>query len=98
MERFTHYVPFMALMSASPPPNRPMLTRLIEQGIVAVAAAFISLYISNVELKTQIAALNDKVVEMNKTQEALHRDLNAALEKIRDDIYVPANGKRRGGS
>lgn len=78
----TQHIPFMALMASKPPPNRPMLTRLSEQTVVAVVAAAIALYTNNAIHETKLAQLSMDVQSLTKI-----------VNDMRHDLYVPRSAK-----
>ena len=96
MEKLTHWIPFMALVSQGAPlsGNRPLLTRLTEQIIVGIVAAAFAVYTTNVRQEEQIANLNARLIEMQKSQEVLHSRIQETLDRMRSDLYVPKGEKK----
>lgn len=83
--------PFFALVSASPPPNRPMFTRLIEQSTVGIVAAAITLYATQQTQATQItniAALAHRDrEELRAEQRELARKIDALTIILIENRY-----------
>lgn len=78
IEKMSHMLPFVALVSGNAPQNRPMLTRLTEQVIVGVAAAFVAIYVSDIRQTEQISMIKETLVRIEK-----------AVEKMQRDFYIP---------
>lgn len=76
LEKLHHIIPFMALMARpmDPPPNRPMLTRIVEQSIVGVIGGGFGAY---VVLAVATARVEERVTAL------YHSDANIAAELLR---------------
>ena len=72
-----HNIPFMALMSAPRPANRPMATRLSEQAIVAIMSAFVAAYL------TQWISNDRQEGLIHNLTESMH-EVKIELGKVRD--------------
>jgi len=71
-----HIIPFAALFSdQAVPENRPMVTRLMEQAIVGVVAAGMTLYADNLVTQDKIANLTEQVQEVKTVVVQMQRDL-----------------------
>lgn len=70
-----HWIPFAALMSENLPPNRPLMTRILEQSLVGIVAgiggAYVTIQITNAVQDVQIRALQEqvRVTEMRLSEE-----------------------------
>lgn len=86
-----HFIPFGALFSqqAADLPNRPLLTRLVEQATVGVVAAAIGLYANDLVMKDQITNLAQQVADVKQTQAASVQDLKQMISQMQRDLYVP---------
>jgi hypothetical protein len=87
------HIPFMALVANDPPENRPMLTRLIEQGVVGIVAAAIGIYANDIRQQGQIESLNTRVAEVQQAQKESMVVLSLKIDEMRRDLYVPRNRK-----
>jgi len=82
LEKLTHVVPFMALMSKVPtPPNRPMLTRLTEQALVGVIASFFGAILAVKVLEVEFKNLDIKVDKNEERAMLAHAELTRRFEE-----------------
>ena len=91
LSHVTHYVPFAALLTKRPPdlPNRPLITRLIEQGTVGVVTGLVVLYgVSQVQGQ-KIDDLAKQQVETKAATSADIRDIKEMIVQMQRDLYVP---------
>lgn len=97
LERYHHIIPFLSLMTARPPevPNRPMLTRLVEQGIVGIIAAFIAIYVNDIRQDEQMRALKDGVTVARNDMRDMEYRIMAALNREHDDRLRNETARRR---
>jgi len=81
------YLPFAAVVVKTPPPNRPMLTRISEQAIVGIVGGIVAAWITiyNNDIRQQ---------EKNEYMIGAIKELKVTVEEIRRDLYVPANKMR----
>lgn len=79
---FLAAVPFMALMTTNPPPNRPMLTRIIEQGTVGVMAAAVTFYAAQQRQAEQIAQLSAQAHRDREEFKTEQRILSAKIDSL----------------
>lgn len=86
-----HWLPFAALMARNSAPNRPLLTRILEQSLVAFiaggVAAYVAIQVTNAVQDVQIKAL----------QEQLHASetrVTDELKEIRSMLYQRANAAK----
>lgn len=84
-----HSVPFLSLMSSNPPSNRPLLTRLSEQSIVGIVAAFVALQVSMARQSEQIETLRSAVRDLQKSNEDQRREIRDEIARMRGDLYAP---------
>jgi len=78
------HIPFVALAVEKSPPNRPLLTRLSEQTLVALISAGIALYVNNAVLNTQFTQLTKEV-----------QALTVTVNEMKRDLYVPRAGAQK---
>jgi len=88
-EQLMHCVPFMALMSKDPPANRPLLTRLMEQSMVAVAAAAIAITGTIHHQNTHIEQLAGALISERSENTLLRKELHEAIEEIKGADNYP---------
>lgn len=82
-------VPFLSLLSAEVPKNRPLLTRLSEQTIVGVVAAFVALQTMQARQEEQISALRRTVERQERQTEEARRELREEIATMKRDLYTP---------
>lgn len=81
------HVPFLALASSTPPPNRPMATRLIEQGFVGLFSAAVALAAATLRHDEQLQALRSELIQQRQDQKEVRAELRAAIEALQRDVY-----------
>lgn len=78
-----HWLPFAALMARNTPPNRPMMTRIIEQIFIAVIAgaggAYLTIQITLAVQDNKITTLQQQVRENRETSRQDIRELRERL-------------------
>lgn len=72
-------VPFAAALMTKPPTDRPLLTRMLEQGALAAIAAALAIYANDKAQDEQLSALRREISE-------LKADTRAALSELRQDL------------
>lgn len=88
-----HWIPFAALMARNTPPNRPLMTRILEQSLVgiiaAIGGAYITIQITNAVQDVQILYLREQLV-------ATEIRLSDEIKEVRSQMYWQE--RRRDGS
>ncbi len=74
--------PFLALMAAHPPANRPMLTRIIEQSTVGLLAAAFTFYATQQRQAEQIAQLAAQAHRDREEFKTEQRILSAKIDSL----------------
>lgn len=86
-----HWFPFAALMARNSAPNRPLLTRILEQSLVAFIAGGLATYVA-----IQVTnAVQD--VQIKAIQEQLHASetrVTDELKEIRQMLYQRATSSK----
>ena len=99
MEDWHHYIPFAALWMETPPEvtNRPLATRLIEQGTVGVVTAIctsvIILYAVSQVQGEKLEALSRQQIEAKAAEAADIREIKEMVIAMQRDLYVPRSRK-----
>ena len=88
-ESLFHCVPFLSLLTSNPPQNRPLLTRLSEQTLVGIVAAFVALQAMQARQAEQINELRVALKENQRLNEDARRELRDELAAMRRDLYAP---------
>ena len=85
--KYAHVIPFLSLITQKPPdiPNRPMLTRLIEQGVVGIVAAFIAIYVNDIRQEEQLKTLKESIGVARMDMREMEGRLMAALDREHAD-------------
>ena len=91
MENWQHFIPFAALLIKRPAEvnNRPMLTRIIEQGIVGLIAAGLGLWGNSLVVNEKIDELNNRQVLAVKQTTQDIQDIKTMIVQMQRDLYVP---------
>lgn len=63
MDYLCHIVPFMALTAKATPPNRPMVTRIIEQLVVGMISGF---FVVVVGMYVAIQVIDQRLININQ--------------------------------
>jgi len=78
-------LPFVALVAGQHPPhNRPLLTRITEQTLVAIIASAMTIYVDNAKQDEKITALTNVIYEMKND-----------IKDMRHDLYEPKERSER---
>ena len=72
-----------------------MLTRLVEQGIVGIIAAFIAIYVNDIRQDEQMRALKDGVTVARNDMRDMEYRIMAALNREHDDRLRNETARRR---
>lgn len=86
---WAEYMPFIGLMAGKPIGSTPIFTRMIETAIMSVVAGAVGIYVGVEVIKNDLAYLKAGVSETNAKIEKLE----AKVEQIRSDLYVPRGGR-----
>lgn len=85
---YFHWLPFAALMARNSPPNRPMLTRILEQLMVAVIAgglaAYVAIEVTNAVQDVQIKQVQEQLKDSEER-------VTKQLEEIRAVLFAKQN-------
>ena len=96
--RYAHIIPFFALMTSRPPelPNRPMVTRLIEQGVVGLVAAFIAIYVNDIRQEEQLKFMREGIINARVEVREMEIRIMSALDREHNDrmIYETKENRR----
>ncbi len=91
LDQVKQFVPFMWMFSQQIPPQRPGITRLIEQsfvGIIAgVASAWGTLYIQQGKIEQQIIDMQVQVDRVSRNEAANLALLQAQMAAIQQALY-----------
>lgn len=79
-------VPFVSLAVKEMP--TPLATRLIESGIMAVAAIVAGVYVAVPLIQKDIEVINKSLTKMDAKIEKVDNK----VEKLREDLYAPKGG------
>lgn len=82
MQQAAHWFPFLALMVKDAPPNRPMLTRIIEQSTVGLLAAALALYVDNERQNDTLVVMGRDMTTMATTISSTTIRLEAQIDKL----------------
>lgn len=95
-EEWTHIIPFAALLTKRPAelPNRPMVTRIIEQGIVGIIAAGLGLWGNSLVVNEKIDELSNRQVVAAKQTSADIQDIKSMIVQMQHDLYVPRSREK----
>lgn len=98
MEKLTHVIPFMALVTRIPKEihNRPLLTRLTEQVLVGIVAAAVGVYVNDIRQTEQISNLSTRLERAIDAQKESNAEIKQIITKMQGDLYVPV-AKSKGG-
>ena len=95
-ENFKHAIPFIGAVIRGDDRGSPLFTRIIEQsmlGIIAGAgAAFLTLYINDAVRSADMTALQQRVAHIETQLDINYQHLDAKLDVMRDQLYVPRSG------
>ena len=90
-DHIKQFVPFLTLLSEKVPPNRPALTRLIEQsfvGILAgVASAWGTLYIQQGKIEQQLLDMQIQLDHVAANETSNIALLQAQMSAIQQALY-----------
>jgi len=85
-----HWIPFAALVTRNAPPNRPLLTRMIEQGAVGLVAgvggSYVSLAINSAVQDVQIKSLQAQISSSENR-------MTDEIRELRTQMYEQARAK-----
>ncbi len=93
---WVHYIPFAALLTKRPPevPNRPMVTRIMEQGIVGLVAAGLGLWGNSLVVNEKIDELSNRQVQAAKQTSNDIQDIKSMIVQMQRDLYVPRSNRK----
>lgn len=86
---WAEYMPFVGLAAGKPIGSTPIITRMVETAIMSVVAGAVGIYVGVEVIKNDLQYLKQGVTETNVKIEKLE----AKVEQIRSDLYVPRGGK-----
>ena len=96
--KYAHIIPFFALMTSRPPelPNRPMVTRLIEQGVVGLVAAFIAIYVNDIRQEEQLKFMREGIINARVEVREMESRIMSELGREHNDrmIYEAKDGRK----
>jgi uncharacterized protein YdeI (BOF family) len=83
----TQHIPFLALASANVPTNRPMTTRLLEQGFVGLFSAAVTLAAATIRHDEQLQSLRAELAQQRQDNKEVRMELRTAIEALQRDVY-----------
>ena len=96
--KYAHIIPFFALMTSRPPelPNRPMVTRLVEQGVVGLVAAFIAIYVNDIRQEEQLKFMREGIINARVEVREMENRIMSTLDREHNDrmIYEAKEGRK----
>jgi len=95
--RYAHIIPFVALMTSRPPelPNRPMVTRLIEQGVVGLVAAFIAIYVNDIRQEEQLKFMREEIINARVEVREMESRIMSELGREHNDRMIHESKENR---
>jgi hypothetical protein len=81
-----HNLPFFALIAEDTPPNRPMVTRIVEQVIVGVIAAAAVLWANDKVQDNTIANVVEQQRDLRKEMATLTTRLESRIDRVYDKL------------
>lgn len=79
------YVPFIGLAINQDVTKTPIVTKMVESAVMAVAATGFAMYVGVELLKQDVSAVRESITKLDHKIEKL----DEKVERIRSDIYVP---------
>lgn len=89
VRQLMNVLPFMTMAVKDQP--TPVVTRFIEVGIMAVAAAFAGVYVSVPLIQKDIEVINRSITRVDNKVDKVDNK----VEKLREDLYAPKGGWQR---
>lgn len=87
-----HNVPFAAMLATEEVGKRPLLTRLIESVVVAIAAGALSAYVT---LNVLQAVHSSQIDDIRRTMAQEHHDSMAQFQMLQQQISDLASNQER---
>lgn len=88
----SHNIPFLALMVGHPPENRPMLTRLLEQGVVGIIAAAAVLWANDKVQDNTLSSLKESSARLERRVDLIDNK----VDMLQRDILIHSQSTSKG--
>lgn len=82
-----HNLPFCALATSKSPPNRPLLTRLTEQGIVGILAAGIGIFVNDKIQDSKLDTVSNQITNVATRLDSASLNLDAKIQALDAKIF-----------
>lgn len=79
-----HWLPFAALMVRNAPPNRPMVTRILEQSLVGIIAGIGGAYVT---IKVTLAVQDVQIHNLQGQIQVTEARLTDEIKELRAQMY-----------